>query len=399
MQKVKQFITLYAHPWSKAAVKRRMLCLAAVCATWCIVGWLSLQNNRFEGLLWQPSQAAALPITTAQQTTTTPAYQPAQPAVALTGISHEWQTLNNCGPTVLAMNFSYYGVNLDSQTIAQVLRPNPDDENVRSDELARYAIEQGFQAALQVNGNADQLRLFLSNGIPVIIETWESDSPAGIMGGFAHFRLVTGYDDASQHWIVYDSYIQRALVNPLGAYQGMYVDYTEADQLWRIMNRKYVVVYKPEQAPIVQRILGGNLNNTVMWQQALAQAQMELNRQPNDAFAWFNYGSSLYALNRSSEAVTAFQKAAMLGLPERMYWYQYEPFEADYATGRFTDLIQLADANLASATGIEELYYWKALALAALDDPVQAHQALQQALNIKPNYQQALVALQGETSG
>ncbi|MFN8493105.1 MAG: C39 family peptidase [Caldilineaceae bacterium] len=399
MRTVKQFLTLYAHTWSKAAVKRRLLCLAAVCATWCVVGWLSFQNNLFEGILWQASQAAALPLDTVQQSNAMPTYQPARPAVALTGISHEWQTLNNCGPTVLAMNFSYYGVNLDAQTIAQVLRPNPDDENVRSDELARYALEQGFQAALQVNGNTDQLRLFLSNGIPVIIETWESDSPAGIMDGFAHFRLVTGYDDANHHWIVYDSYIQRALVNPQGAYRGMYVDYAEADQLWRIMNRKYVVVYKAEQAPLVQRILGDNLNNGTMWQRALAQAQTELKQQPNDEFAWFNYGSSLYALNRSSEAVTAFQKAAALGLPERMDWYQYEPLEADYATGRYTDLIQLADANLASATGIEELYYWKALALAALDNPVQAQQALQQALTIKPNYQQALTALQRETSG
>lgn len=396
MQKQKGLLTLCTKP---QVAQRRLLIFAGVCLCWLSFGWMSLQNGLFQGILWQTAQAAALPAVTNQPTQNAPIYQIAQPAVALSGITHEWQTLNNCGPTVLAMNFSYYGVNLDAQTIAQVLRPNPDDENVRSDELARYAIEQGFQAVLQVNGNADQLRLFLSNGIPVIIETWESDSSAGISDGFAHFRLVTGYDDANQHWIVYDSYIQRALVNPQGAYQGMYVDYTEADQLWRIMNRKYVVMYKPEQAPIVQSILGDNLTNATMWQRALAQAQTELNQQPTDPFAWFNYGSSLYALNQLNEAVSAFQKAAALGLPARMYWYQYEPLEADYATGRFADLIQLADANLANATGIEELYYWKALALAALDNPVQAQQTLQQALDIKPNYQQALAALQDNTSG
>ena len=88
--------------------------------------------------------------------------QAAQPAVNLTGITHTWQTLNNCGPAVLAMNFSYYGETQDQQTIAQALRPNASDENVRSDEVANYALTQGYQATLRVNGNADLLRLLLS---------------------------------------------------------------------------------------------------------------------------------------------------------------------------------------------------------------------------------------------
>ena len=92
----------------------------------------------------------------------------------------------------------------------------------------------------------------------MVIETWASDDPSNMTDGFAHFRLVTGYDDARQVWIVYDSYIARNLVNPQGAYQGMYVTYAQADQLWRVMNRKYVVVYTTAQAPLVQAIVGSN---------------------------------------------------------------------------------------------------------------------------------------------
>jgi tetratricopeptide (TPR) repeat protein len=328
-----------------------------------------------------------------------PVQQPAQTAVALTGFTHAWQTLNNCGPAVLAINLSYYGVQLDQQTIAQTLRPNPNDQNVRPDELARYALAQGYQATLRVNGNADLLRLFLSNGIPVVIETWESDDPANLRDGFAHFRLVTGYDDARQVWIVYDPYLRRNLVNPQGAYQGMYVPYARADQLWRVTNRKYVVFYPTEKTAIVQSILGDDLDDQVMWEHSLQQARAEMDQQPKDPFAWFNFGSSLYAAGLYDEAVEAFHKAQGLGLPTRMFWYQYEPFAADYAAGRYAELVQRVDSNLTAANGIEELYYWKAMALAALGDTHEAYQALRQALVIKPNYQQALAALEGGLGG
>lgn len=362
------------------------------------LGAASLIGFGLAGISWQTSQAAttsaANTTLSAQTGQTSSILQPAQSTVKLSGITHTWQTLNNCGPAVLAMNFSYYGESQDQQTIAQTLRPNANDENVRSDEVANYAVAQGYQATLRVNGNADQLRLFLSNGIPVVIETWESDHPSNVLAGFAHFRLITGYDDASQRWIVYDSYIVRDLVNPQGAYQGMYVPYAQADQLWRIMNRKYVVIYTPAQAPLVQGILGANLNDQTMWQGALTQAQVEQAQQPDDAFAWFNYGSSLYSMNRPDEAVAAFQQAATLGLPTRMFCYQYEPFEAYYATGQYVELVQLVNAQLTTSTGLEELYYWKALGLAALNESTQAQQALQQALVINPNYPQALAALQ-----
>ncbi|MCX6050694.1 MAG: C39 family peptidase [Chloroflexi bacterium] len=361
-------------------------------------GAATLAAFALEGTLWRTGQAATDSSSAAMPSMQTLpnalALQSVQPAVSLTGITHTWQTLNNCGPAVLAMNFSYYGKTQDQQIIAKTLRPNASDENVRSDEVANYAITQGYQATLRVNGNADQMRLLLSNGIPVIIETWASDNPSHMNDGFAHFRLVTGYDDARQVWIVYDSYIARNLVNPEGEYEGMYVSYAQADQLWRVMNRKYVVMYTAVQAPLVQTILGATLNDQTMWQGSLAQAQAEQAEQPDDAFAWFNYGSSLYATNQPNEALTAFLKAATLGLPTRMFWYQYEPFEAYYAAGRYTELVQFVDHELATATGLEELYYWKALGLAALDQPEQATLALQQALFINPNYAQARIALE-----
>jgi len=352
-------------------------------------GVASLTALAFGGILAKPSQAAALSGLEAN-----PSVSPQNTAIALTGFTHAWQTLNNCGPAILAMNLSYYGENLDQQTIAQTLRPTLNDQNVRPDELAGYALTQGYAATLRVNGSAEQLRLLLNNGIPVVIETWEGDDLSNVDDGFAHFRLVTGYDDARQAWLVYDSYFARDLVNARGAYAGMYVPYAQADQLWRIMNRKYVVIYPTAKAALVESLLANILDNQTMWQNATEQAKAELTQQPNDSFAWFNLGSSLSSAGQPTAAVGAFRQAQSLGLPMRMFWYQYEPLEAYYAASYYTELVALIDANLAAATGIKEFYYWKALALAALGNPKQAHQAIQQALAIKPDDQQVLAVLE-----
>jgi hypothetical protein len=360
-------------------------------------GAASLTALGLAGMRWQTGQAATLSTLwngVSEQTGPNLAtLQPIQAAVTLTGITHTWQTLNNCGPAVLAMALSYYGVTQDQQTIAQTLRPNPNDQNVRPDELATYALNQGFGATLRVNGDAERLRRFLSHGIPVILETWEGEDPMNLTDGFAHFRLVTGYDDARQVWIVYDSYFVRDPVNGQGPAQGTYVPYAQADRLWRIMNRKYVVLYPTVQASLVQQILAEDLDDQTMWQGALAQAQAELDQQVTDPFAWFNLGSSRYAAGLASEAVIAFHQAQALGLPQRMFWYQYELLEAYYATGQYAALVELVAAQLTTATGIEEFYYWQAMALAALGNTRQAQHALSQALTINPNYGQALAAV------
>nr|HMN31188.1 tetratricopeptide repeat protein [Caldilineaceae bacterium] len=172
-----------------------------------------------------------------------------------------------------------------------------------------------------------------------------------------------------------------------------------AEELWRITNHKYVLIYPSEKAPIVEQILGRDLDDTAMWQRAEQQARADLAQQPNDRFAWFNLGSSLFAQGKTDEAISAFQTAQKIGLPERVLWDQDELFEAYYAAGQNQAVIDLADQTLRSASGIEELYYWKALALAALGDHDLARRNLQEALTINSEYGQALAALASMPGG
>jgi tetratricopeptide (TPR) repeat protein len=288
------------------------------------------------------------------------------------------------------MNLSYYGSLLDQAAIGGGLRTHEDDKNVSPEELAAFAQVQGFQAQVRINGNMDLLRTLLSNGLPVLIESWLIPEPNDGMG---HYRLLTGYNDADQSWIAYDSYVDRPLLAPDGPYQGIRLDYAETDQLWTVFNRTYLLIYPAAHTEMVKAILGDEVDPQHMWQQALVQAQNTVQQQGQDPFAWFNLGTDLVAAGRYAEAAQAYDRAHQLGLPWRMLWYQYGPFHAYYATGRFADVVALADSTLATTNSIEELHYWRGWGLAGTGNLNAARQAWQQSLALNPNFTPASQAL------
>ncbi|MEZ4638706.1 MAG: C39 family peptidase [Caldilineaceae bacterium] len=287
----------------------------------------------------------------------TPSYVTAGEQATLSGFSYIRQTWNNRGPATLAMNLSYWGSTLDQATIGSVLRPFQDDKNVGPVELAEYAQLQGYRALVRVNGSGDLLRTLLANDIPVIIETWLEPHPGD---GLGHYRLLVGYDDVAAHWIGYDSYYRENLVNPTGPYQGIRMDYAETDALWKVFNRTYVVIYTADKADLVADILGEDIDAGAMWARSLQAADDDIAANGDDTFAWFNRGSTLTArtLRRSCRCLRS--GPIVWGCRRRMLWYQFGPFQAYYESGRYEDVLALADSVLNPAVQIEELYYWKA---------------------------------------
>lgn len=319
-----------------------------------------------------------------------PTFTPAPPpTLILTGFRHAWQTWNNCGPATLSMQLSYFGNTLTQEDIRKVLRHHPDDKNVNLDELAAFARGQGLQAHALVDGTPEQVRQLLNNGIPVLVETWLEPEPNDGMG---HYRLLTGYDDLAQEWIAYDSYVATGISRD-APYQGIRLPYADVAALWRVFNRAYLVVYNDAQAPIVESIMAEAREGKAMWEGALQTAQDDLAANPSDAFAWFNQGSALVALGRPAEAALAFDRARILGLPWRMLWYQFGPFQAYSEVGRHEEVLALADATLRTTNTIEELHYWRGRALQALGDASAARQAFQRALELNPSYTPAANSL------
>jgi tetratricopeptide (TPR) repeat protein len=317
-------------------------------------------------------------------------YQSEQESVQLAGMTHNWQTWNNCGPATLAMNLSYFGNKASQADVAAILRPDRNDANVGPDELAFFARGQGFLARSGVNGDSDRLRLLLSNGLPVLIETWHEPKPNDGMG---HYRLVVGYDNAAREWIVYDSYDAENV--PTGQpYIGIRIPYDKMDALWRVFNRAYTIVYDMPRAALVQSILGDDWDEEIMWQRATLLAQLEI-QSGADGFGWFNLGAGFNALGQYEQAAAAFDQARRIGLPWRMLWYQFAPFEAYYEVGRYDEVIALVDATLKTAGHVEELHYWKGMAFKAQNKTDLARGAWQKAVELNPNYAPAARALAG----
>jgi tetratricopeptide (TPR) repeat protein len=326
------------------------------------------------------------PTTTRPPPTFTPTLPP---AIRLTGLTHAWQTWNNCGPATLAMNLSYFGSRATQAEIAATLRPFKDDKNVNPGELAGYARAQGLRAQARVNGSPEMLRQLISAGIPVLIEAWYEPKPNDGMG---HYRLLVGYDDAAREWIAYDSYDSHGVVKGQ-PYAGIRLPYVEVARDWPVFNRTYLLIYEEARAAAVEQVVGGDLDEAAMWARALAAAEAEVAQQPDDPFAWFNLGTDLTALGRFDEAASAYDRSRQLGLPWRMLWYQFGPFRAYYETGRYDEVIALADATLRTAKHVEELFFWRGLAQQAKGDLPAARASLARALALNPNYADAQAAL------
>src|SRR5690606_15708377 len=98
-----------------------------------------------------------------------------------------------------------------------------------------------------------------------------------------------------------------------------------------------------------------------------------------------------------NEAATAFDQARNVGggLPWRMMWYQFGPFEAYYHTGRYQDMLNLAIANLNDGGGqyVEETFYYMGLAKIEMGNTSDGVRNLRDALAMNPNFTPASQAL------
>lgn len=307
-----------------------------------------------------------------------PLYEPAVASRFLDGIRHEYQGWNNCGPTTLAMALSYYGRPETQAETAPMLKPDRDDKNVSPEEMAAYALSIGYEAQIITGATVELLKVLATNGIPVIVETWYIPDPNDEMG---HYLLLTGYDGDTLTF--HDSYKGPNQVKDVATF----------DALWKVFNRTAILLYPPAQAPVVTSILGPLSTPEAIRLATLQGNYTEVRVNPEDAFAWFNLGSSLTQARDYAGAVQAFDTARALGLPWRMLWYQFTPYEAYYEAGHYEEVIALTTATLEGSSNLEESLYWRGRAYAALGQGEAARRDLEAALALRSTYTAAHTAL------
>ena len=318
--------------------------------------------------------------------TVTPEPLPAQ--VSLVPPAYELQDMNNCGPATLSMALHVYNWNGDQFDISNVIKPERDDRNVNPDELVYWVRNYAgwLRAEYRVNGNITLLKRLLAAGYPVIIEeTFIFDDPYWPNDDLwaAHYLLLTGYDDMSRTFTGQDSFH--------GANQA--ISYDTLQKSWKPFNYVYLLVYLPDEEGELRTILGPDWNPDVNRQNALNASQTDTASHPNDAYAWFNYGSNLVYFENYAEAARAFDTARTIGLPQRMMRYQFSPFLAYFHADRIDDLLTLTSYALDRTPNSEEALLWHGWALYRQGDVKGARAEWEKALYHRPGYPDAQYAL------
>jgi len=304
--------------------------------------------------------------------------------------TYEKQTANNCGPAALSMMLHMFGWSGDQKTISDVIKPVNGDRNVNPEEMAYWVRNYAgwLRIEYRVGGDIETLKRLVAAAYPVIIEGTTSLNPDDT--GWpdddlwaAHYLLITGYDDATQTFTAQDPYRGPDKKVP----------YEQLESEWKPFNYLYMVIYLPEQEQEMRSLLASNWDADLNRQNALAFAQAATVNDPADAFAWFNIGSNLVYFERYFEANDAYDKARELGLPQRMFRYQFGPFIANFQANRTDDLLALTDYALQRTEMSEETWLWHGWALYRKGDLNKAVENWRKALSVHPGYEDALYAL------
>ncbi|MFM8321565.1 MAG: C39 family peptidase [Chloroflexota bacterium] len=332
--------------------------------------------------------------------TPTATLPPLPSSARVPGIKYEDQHTgtNNCAPANLSMMLTFWGWEGSRDVIAPVLKPLGRDKNVMPYEMVDAVnATTPYRALTRIGGDLEVIKRFIANGYPVLLEKgiYLRDL-SGVVSWMGHYQVVNAYDDASSTFITQDSYIEP----------DHEVSYADMIENWRAFNYTYILVYPPEQETQVLALLGADADETANAQNAALKASNEIYGLSgiDQYFAWFNRGSSLAALDDYMGAGAAYDEAFKVypTLPEkdrpwRMLWYQTGPYFAYYYSQRYYDLLYLADGTLAamqSDKNLEESYYWRGMARAALGDTAAAIEDFKLALQFHPGFGPALYQLQ-----
>lgn len=348
------------------------------------VRWLPTPNaNDLTSIQEEPTPTSGPPPTP------TPTPTPLPEAVSLPPPEWEKQDINNCGPASLSMYLRFYGWQGDQFTISELIKPRREDRNVNVEEMDYYVRTRAgwLNVEYRVGGDIETLKQLLAAGIPVLIEEgflmdevfWPNDDRwAG------HYLLLTGYDDNAGAFTAHDSFRGPDMVFP----------YDTLDKNWQAFNRVYLLVYHPAQDDLVRSLLGSQWDVEANRQHALEVALEETERDPDNAFAWFNLGTNLVYFGRYSEAARAYDQARTLGLPQRMLRYQFGPFFAYFHTGRMDDLFALTGYALERTPNSEEALLWHGWGLYRQGENTKAKEYFRMALEANPNHYDAQYALE-----
>jgi hypothetical protein len=347
--------------------------------------------------------------------TPAPTLAPLPASVKLPGVVYVDQSggYNLCAPSNLDMALKFWGWKGSRDDIIRVVKPgenNPSedfvargkaDKNVMPYELVDFVNEQtDFKALQRYGGDIQLLKTLVANGFPVVAEKgiYENDT-TGRTSWMGHYQFVTGYDDAAQMLLVQDTYLKGP------NYRISYNDFLDG---WRAFDRVFYIVYPPDREAELLRLLGSYADAPWAAQHALDLAMKDTKSMTDIPlfFAWFAAGTSHVALQQYVDAANAYDQAFSVYAtlapsyntrPWRMMWYQTGPYWAYFYSGRYQDVINLANFTLDKTSGqptLEESLYWRGLAQYTIGNTVAGIADVRRSVYYNVNFKAARALLE-----
>lgn len=360
---------------------------------------------------------ATLTPTPGSTLTPTVTSTPLPASVNLTGFKYVDQRnrWNYCGPANLTMALDFVGWGGNRDDIARVIKPGIQDPKLdfiqqgRSDvnvmpyELADFVNDETeYRALSRLGGDIDVAKRLLAADFPFIAEKgyYEKDY-TGKIAWLGHYQFVTGYDDAKGELIVQDTW------NDGPNFHIPYDEFTSSEA-WLSFDNIFIVVYAPEREAELLQVLGPYADDTWASNHAreVAEERIADSEGIDQYFAWFAKGTSHVELFEYADAATAYDQAFAIynelgkddkQRPYRMMWYQTGPYKAYFYSGRYQDVIDLANVTLTetiSKPTLEESIYWRGRAKYMIGDTPGAIADFREALRLHPNWAPAIQALQ-----
>ncbi len=342
--------------------------------------------------------------------------EPLPATVNLPGVVYvdQHERWNYCGPANITMALNFWGWKGNRDDVARVIKPGSGDKsktfieqglpdkNVMPYELVDFVNENtDYRALMRYGGDEHLIKSLLAAGFPVVVEKgyYERDY-TGKIDWLGHYLFTTGYDDARGGFIVKDAYLKQG--------KNLLSEYDVYQDGWRSFNYLFMVVYPPDREAELMQVLGPWTDESWAAQHALEIAEEEITSlKGNDLFfAWFNKGTSHVALQEYVDAGHAYDQAflqyaqwdiAEKNRPFRMMWYQTGAYFAYFYSGRYQDVVNLADTTLnetISTPSLEESLLWRGRAYFQLGDTQAAIDDYRAALKIHVNWGPAVQALQ-----
>ena len=327
---------------------------------------------------------------------------PLPTAVRLAGVKYEDQhnRYNFCGPANLSMALTFWGWDGNRDNVGEYVKTNTDDKNVMPYELQDFVLTQttGYGALIRYVGDISLLKKLVAAGFPVVTEKgYYTYDMTGRFGWLGHYQFVTGYEDSKDVLVVQDTYIDKG--------ENHEFPYTDFNNGWRSFDNLFMVVYPLDREAELLALLGDYSDVDWSSRRALEISTNEISTLTGEDqyFTAFNVGTSHVNLKEYVDAAYAYDYAFQLyaGLPDddqrpfRMLWYQTGPYFAYYYSGRYQDVIDLANAtfNTIGDDVLEETWYWRGMGKLALGDTAGAISDFRESVRLHPDFAPGLYQL------